>query len=56
MPSMAPNLKETVFRLSSDEFPRQHEQSLNILDSTGLFAMVADSTTCLYDMKDNRHG
>jgi hypothetical protein len=47
MPSMAPNLKETVFRLSSDEFPRQREQSLNILDSTGLFAMVLTATLCL---------
>jgi hypothetical protein len=44
------------FRLASDEFPRQRGQSLNILDTTALFAMVLTAILALYDMKDNHHG
>jgi len=57
MPLMTPNLRETIFfRLASDEFPRQRGQSLNILDTTGLFAMVLTARLALHDMKDNHHG
>ena len=57
MPLMTPNLREAIFfRLASDEFLRQRGQSLNILDTAPLFAMVLTAILALHDMKDNYHG
>jgi hypothetical protein len=48
--------RNDLFRLASDEFPGQRRQSLNILDTTGLFAMVLTAILALNDMKDNHNG